>query len=148
MTACSDERSILRSMLENKINTPLTSSMGRLFDGVAALTGVRAEINYEAQAAMEFEALADTSETQAYPFQLRKTSSKLQGDGDVDADFIISTELLYPAILTDLRRKVPVSTISARFHNGLANTILETCQAARSTLDLHTVALSGGVWQN
>ncbi len=148
IAACSNERSMLRSILENKINTPLTSSMGRLFDAVAALAGIRAEVNYEAQAAMEFEALADPNETQAYPFQLRKASPMTPDPGDAESGLIISTELLYPAILTDLRHKVPVSAISARFHNGLANIILETCQAARSTLDLYTVALSGGVWQN
>ena len=67
---CAEERSILKSQLELKINTPLTSSMGRFFDAVASLCGIRQVVNYEAQAAIEFEALADPDETGEYEFNL------------------------------------------------------------------------------
>ena len=66
---CAEERNALRSQLEHNINSPQTSSMGRLFDAAAALAGVRQSVNYEAQAAIEFEALVDPSEIGVYPFE-------------------------------------------------------------------------------
>ena len=103
---CSQERSLLRSQLENHINTPLTSSMGRLFDAAAALAGVRQDVNYEGQAAIEFEALADPDETAAYPFS-------------IDEDRI-STAPLWEAMLADIHANTPPAILSARFHNGVA----------------------------
>jgi hydrogenase maturation protein HypF len=131
---CGDDMTLLRSMLENNINCPLTSSIGRLFDAVAALTGVRGEVNYEAQAAIEFEALADPHEEGAYPFEISggtlKTSPMLQ------------------AMIKDIRLGESIPTISTRFHNGLAKIILEICIQMRSEYSVTEVALSGGVWQN
>ena len=65
-----DERKLLQAQLEKKINTPMTSSMGRLFDAAAALANVRQKVNYEGQAAIEFEALADQAEAGSYSFGL------------------------------------------------------------------------------
>ena len=67
-----EDRNLLRLQLERKINSPLTSSMGRLFDAAAALAGVRQRVNYEGQAAIEFEALADPTEGESYPFALEQ----------------------------------------------------------------------------
>jgi hydrogenase maturation protein HypF len=131
---CGDDLTLLRSMLENDINCPQTSSMGRLFDAVAALTGVRGEVNYEGQAAIEFEALADSKEEGAYSFEF--TGNTLE------------TQAMLTNVIADFRAGVPLSTISARFHNGLANIILDVCQAMRRNFKVDEVALSGGVWQN
>jgi len=131
---CGDDLTLLRSMLENDINCPQTSSMGRLFDAVAALSGVRGEVNYEGQAAIEFEALADPNEEGAYFFEYIGNTFK--------------THSMLTNVIADFRTGVPVSTISARFHNGLANIILEVCQAMRRDFGVAEVALSGGVWQN
>ena len=148
IAACGDDMSMLRSMLKHRINTPLTSSVGRLFDAAAALSGVRAEVNYEAQAAIEFEALADPVESSLYPF----TTSTHSADPDnLDQDpvnLVLGTAPVYHALLTDLRSGVPLPTISAKFHNGLAAAVLDICRAARSQFALNQVALSGGVWQN
>jgi hydrogenase maturation protein HypF len=128
------EQVILRAQLERKINTPLTSSMGRLFDAAAALAGVRQTVNYEGQAAIEFEALADSAEGKAYSFSL-----------DQDQ---VQVRTAVESLISDVLAGVPVSKISARFHNGLAACVLEVCSKIRSETGIDEVALSGGVWQN
>jgi hydrogenase maturation protein HypF len=128
------EQDILRAQLEKKINTPMTSSMGRLFDAAASLAGVRQTVNYEGQAAIEFEALADADEGGTYPFALE------QGQ--------VRVRTAVEALIHDLSEGVPVSKISARFHNGVAASVLEICSRIRSETGIDEVALSGGVWQN
>jgi hydrogenase maturation protein HypF len=129
-----EEQATLRAQLEWKINTPQTSSMGRLFDAAAALAGVRQQVNYEGQAAIEFEALGDPAEAGTYSFGL-------------DQDRIrIGTAIR--ALIKDALAGVHVSKISARFHNGLAACVLEICSNIRLETGIDEVALSGGVWQN
>jgi hydrogenase maturation protein HypF len=108
--------------------------MGRLFDAVAALAGMRGEINYEGQAAIEFEALADPDEEGIYPFEFKGNT-------------LISGSVLQ-SVIADIHAGTPLPVISARFHNGLANIILEICQVMRREFKVDQVALSGGVWQN
>jgi hydrogenase maturation protein HypF len=131
---CSEERTVLRSQLTFQINTPMTTSMGRLFDAVSALIGVRQKASYEGQAAIEFENLCDPQERSAYRF-------------DLENDLILIAPLL-EQIYIDWRNNTPNSLISTRFHNGLANVVLEICQRLRAETSLNTVAFSGGVWQN
>ncbi len=131
---CEEERTILRTQLENRINTPLTSSMGRLFDAVSALLGIREQVTYEGQAAIELENLADESETGSYPFLIHNDE--------------IDPAALWEAILSDWRKGLPVSIIAARFHNAVAQLILEAARIMRGISGSNTVALSGGVWQN
>jgi hydrogenase maturation protein HypF len=128
------DQGILRAQLEGRINTPMTSSMGRLFDAAAALAGVRQQVNYEGQAAIEFEALADPAEEQKYPFGLNQDE--------------VEVKSAFEALISDVTTGVHVSKISAKFHNGLADAVLEICLRIRSELGIHEVALSGGVWQN
>jgi hydrogenase maturation protein HypF len=131
---CYDDRTMLRAQLEHRINSPLTSSMGRLFDAAAALAGVRQEVNYEAQAAIEFEALLDPEETEIYPFEY--------SNGLLDPTPAIE------ALVSDVLSGVAPGKISARFHHGLAVAVVEVCRALSEQYDLSEVALSGGVWQN
>ncbi len=126
---------ILRRQLEKEINTPPTSSAGRLFDAVSALLGVCEKISYEAQAAIELEALAAKDEEESYHFS-------------TTASDIIGIAPAIQAILSDLERGVPVPRISARFHNGLAKMVQAVCRKLRAEHNISTVALSGGVWQN
>jgi hydrogenase maturation protein HypF len=139
---CMEERMALLSQLQHAINTPLTSSMGRLFDAVSALIGVRQKVNYEAQAAVELEALVDPLETGAYPFGYQSS----QTGGAVP--LAVEPAPLLEAVLADLHRGASPSAISARFHNGIAHMVLDVCSFIRSQYGLHQVALSGGVWQN
>ncbi|MBE2199841.1 MAG: carbamoyltransferase HypF, partial [Anaerolinea sp.] len=122
--------------MEKGINAPLTSSMGRLFDAVAALVGVRHTVNYEAQAAIELESLVDPAETGHYPFTIHHSL------------FIMDPAPLIHAILADLRHRIPIPTIAARFHNSVAQMTLAVCRELRTRYSLNEVALSGGVWQN
>jgi hydrogenase maturation protein HypF len=120
-----------------RINAPLTSSAGRLFDAVAALVGVRDSINYEGQAAVEMEQLASPGETGAYRAGI--TTGR---------PFCIEGADLVRAATDDLRAGVAPGVIAARFHNGVAALIEEGCVLLRERHGLGTVALSGGVFQN
>jgi hydrogenase maturation protein HypF len=125
------------AMARNKVNSPLTSSAGRLFDAVAALLGVRDSINYEGQAAVELEQCADVAEEGWYPAIVLN-----------DASFCIRGLDLVTAAATDLRAGVRRDVIAARFHNGVAAAIETGCVLARERYGIDAVALSGGVFQN
>ncbi|HEY3880849.1 MAG TPA: carbamoyltransferase HypF, partial [Trebonia sp.] len=132
------------SLARRGVNAPLTSSAGRLFDAVAALLGVRDEISYEGQAAIELEQLADPTETGAY----RAGTGTPGGSPGEAAPFLISGEDLISACVGDLERRVPRELIAARFHNAMAVLIADACKLVRDHRGLSTVALSGGVFQN
>src|SRR5262245_23337704 len=117
--------------------SPLTSSAGRLFDAVAAILGVRDETRYEGQAAIELEQQADPAEHGAY-----------RVDISAGRTIAVRTSELVRAVTNDLRAGVPIATIAARFHNGMASTIAAVCTTLRSRTGITTVALSGGVFQN
>ena len=131
---------LLRRMAERRINSPLTSSCGRLFDAVAALCGLRRITSYEGQAAMELEMAIDDegAEDGSYPFDLRK-------DGDV---VIVDPAATVTAVVQDVVRGEGTGTVSARFHNGVATMIVEVCSLLREGGGPNLTALSGGVFQN
>ena len=128
------ERNVVAHQIRAGLNTAPTSSFGRLFDAVAALVGVRATVTYEAQAAIEFEALIDPGVEDGYIFEVGKTT--------FEAAPVIR------AVAADLRAGVPVPAIAARFHNGVADLVLALSQRLRQEHGLNVVALSGGVFQN
>lgn len=136
---CGDELTVIKSQLEHNINTPMTSSMGRLFDAVASLAGVRHQINYEAQAAIELEALVDPLENKSYPFRIESEHN--------DPGFIDPAPIL-AAVCTDILSHTPVHIIAARFHNTIADIVCQTSCIIRSKTGINQVILSGGVWQN
>jgi hydrogenase maturation protein HypF len=129
---------ILR-MMAQRVNSPLTSSCGRLFDAVAALIGIRQEVTYEAQAAIELEMLGrSSSETDAYPLAIGRQDGRWQ----------IDCAPLFGAIVEDLRRKVHTETISRRFHNGLVETLARLACLLRQESSINRICLSGGTFNN
>jgi hydrogenase maturation protein HypF len=125
--------------MAQRVNSPLTSSCGRLFDAVAALIGIRQEVSYEAQAAIELEMSArSSSETAGYPLAIRRQEGHWQ----------IDPSPLFGAIVEDLGRRVCTETISRRFHNGLVETLARVACLLRQESSLNQICLSGGTFNN
>lgn len=137
--ACPEhERHVLRHQLETGFGCAPTSSMGRLFDAVSALVGVRQVVAYEAQAAIEFEGL-----TRGVDGGSKRYHFALDGHGPMT---VIDAAPLLSAVITDVRADVPAGVIGARFHRAVADLIVDlatTCDTGSQS-----VALSGGVFQN
>ncbi|MBK9748023.1 MAG: carbamoyltransferase HypF [Chloroflexi bacterium] len=139
VTACPPaERNILRRQFETGFQTVLTSSMGRLFDAVAALIGVRQRVTYEAQAAIELEGLAGDD---AQPYALAIVP-------DAGGALVLDPAPLITQIAADVLAGVPVSRIAAGFHSAVAEAVIAVCDRLRADGHGSTVALSGGVFQN
>lgn len=126
----------LRSMITSGTNSPQTSSMGRLFDAVSSLLGLRNAVNYEGQAAVELEAIADADCAQRYEFEIGASGS------------IISAEPVIRRAVEDLLDGCPPQTVSARFHLAVVQVIASVARLVRDERRLDRVALSGGVFQN
>ena len=144
---------VLAQMMARSINSPPTSSLGRLFDAVAALIGLRSEVVYEGQAAIELEMLArscrGTSGGKAacapmdvYPFTIGdQVPGQSQG-------MLLQVTPMIRAIVSDIQRGVPFPQIADRFHRSIAELLATACFKAREQTGLNKVALSGGVFQN
>ena len=135
----------IQRMLERRLNSPLTSSMGRLFDAIAALTGVRDCVSYEGQAAMELEWLAEeVPPDRTYPFAF---GSPRQGQTP-EAPLVVDTRPLIRAVAAEAANGAPAARIARRFHSTLVELIAAVCARLRQTTGLNVVVLSGGVFLN
>ncbi|MDI6828804.1 MAG: carbamoyltransferase HypF, partial [Armatimonadota bacterium] len=132
------ESQVVKMQIEKKLNTPLTSSMGRLFDAVSALLGICTEVTYEGQAAIELEVAAD-SPGEPYEFEL-----VIGEEGTIEID----VRPMFKQIVLDIKKGMPASLMSSRFHATIAQIVCEVCIRLRDKTKLNQIALSGGVFQN
>jgi len=132
-----DKVRLIQEMIAKRINSPLTSSLGRLFDGVAAIAGLRSRVSYEGQAAMELEMAAQNETESFYDYFL-------EGDGC----WRMPPAPIVRAVAADVDKGCPVALISAKFHNTLIRLFGDLCDRIRAAHGLKRVVLSGGVFQN
>jgi len=132
--ASAQELAVLASQLERGFNVVPTSSMGRLFDAVSALTGVCQKITYEAQAAIELESIADSSDDAHYAFDI--------GDSVIDPSPVLRS------VVDDVRCGVPAGIVAMRFHRAVADVVHQLSVVLREREGIGTIGLSGGVFQN
>ncbi|WP_460139389.1 carbamoyltransferase HypF [Salidesulfovibrio brasiliensis] len=128
----------LPQLLEKDINSPLTSSCGRLFDAASAMIGLCSTVSYEGQAAIRLEKAQDMTEHSAYPCPLLLDEQPA----------VLDTLALLDAVREDAQNGVPPGVIARRFHLGLINGLAEMAAAVSEALGINRVALSGGVMQN
>jgi hydrogenase maturation protein HypF len=133
----------VEQMIARRIQTVETSSCGRLFDAVSSMLGIRQEITYESQAAVELEAAA-TEGDEVYPFEIVTPPPQAWGE----ARFQIDMRPAIRAIAADFTRGAAVGRISANFHETMAHVIVEACLRIRESHRLNRVCLSGGTFQN
>ena len=129
---------LLPQLIDKGLNTPVSSSCGRLFDAVSAMIGLRTEISYEGQAAISLESAQDMAETLAYSCSMREDSDLL----------VLDTLELFSQVLSDWRSGVSQGAISRRFHLGLIQGLADWAARCADATGVNVVALSGGVMQN
>ncbi len=129
---------VIRKAIDLNINCFQTSSMGRLFDAVSSLIGVRDRINYEGQAAIELEYLAEEVRNETYAFGIEHRNDS----------YTIDWRPLFRQVVEDVKAGEAATSVSSKFHNGVARMILQVCDRLRSDTGIKEVALSGGVFQN
>ncbi len=132
-----EKRAIVDTMLARRLNCFDTSSCGRLFDAVSSIVGLRHEVTFEGQAAIELEMIADPCIERVYPCVI--------GEDDPAQ---LDMRPMIEAIVRDISRAIPASEIAAAFHNTLAALIVDVCQIVRQREGLDRVCLSGGTFQN
>jgi len=136
------EMEIIRRQIERGINSPLTSSMGRLFDAVSALLGIRGVIDYEGQAAVELEMAAYEEDyvhiQESYPYRIVEE----------EGIRVVRLRDLLSAVIEDLHQDVSKGSISVKFHDTIARMTNEMCRLTADETGITQVALSGGVFQN
>lgn len=132
------EKEIVLKLIRSGFNSPLTSSMGRLFDAVSALLGICETSTYEGQAAMELEMAKEGDTEDHYPF-LYQQERECQ---------TINPSPLLKGLILDLKEDRSSGYISSKFHNSIVTMVVNTCSALRDQLGLNNVALSGGCFQN
>ena len=133
----SERLTVISQMITKGINSPLTSSLGRLFDGVAAICGIRSRVDFEGQAAMELEMLAGKSTESLYDYEWEQ-----------DNTFQVPAAPIIRGVVADIQNRIPLSEIGAKFHRTLICLFSDLCDVIRKESGLNRVVLSGGCFQN
>ncbi|MFP4546928.1 MAG: carbamoyltransferase HypF [Fidelibacterota bacterium] len=133
-----EDKELVLQMLKKGINSPVTSSCGRLFDGFAAIAGFRARVNYEGQAAIEFEQQIDSVTDATYNFNITAN----------DECDILDWEPAIRELIVDIHTRKSFAEISEKFHNGLTAALYKLLKRARKKYKINKVVLSGGVFMN
>ena len=128
----------VQALVRSGLNSPMTTSMGRLFDAAAALCGIRPAVNYEGQAAIELEAACDRAEHGSYPIDLVSDAELL----------VLDPRETIRALVADVRAGTAVGAIASRFHAAITRGTVEACVQAAAAHGTDLVVLSGGVFQN
>ncbi|TFG50731.1 MAG: carbamoyltransferase HypF [Candidatus Brocadiia bacterium] len=134
-----EKQEIILQQIQKGINTVQTSSLGRVFDAVAALTGLGRYNHFEAQLPMSLEAVIDTGVAEAYEFELVTVAGE---------PMRIELRKMIKQLVDDIKAQLPAGVIAAKFHNCIAAALLETAKRAREAAKLNITALSGGVFCN
>ena len=129
---------IIRTMIDRRINSPKTSSMGRLFDGISSILGLSNEISFEGEAAINLENICDKNNSESYKVEIKKDKEK----------FILCFDNIIKGILYDINNKDNISNIGKKFHNTIVKGTIEMALNIREHTNINTVVISGGVFQN
>ncbi|MGE5446295.1 MAG: carbamoyltransferase HypF [Ignavibacteriales bacterium] len=137
-----EEIRIFGQMIKKGINSPLTSSVGRIFDGIAALIGLRQRASFEGQAAMELEYITGDEINSSYPFEI--TEKEQEPHSSIFPYYILDWAPMVLAILENVQERRPIEDISTKFHNTLSEMVISVA----NMLSIEKVVLTGGVFQN
>ncbi len=152
--------SMIQQAIERRVNSPLSSAAGRLFDAVAAITGVCHHNSYHAEAPMKLEAIADAQESDEYDFYLQSEEISMAlpdkpapfevraESRTISAQTVINPDPMIRAIVADLQNGVPLPIISAKYHNTLVSVIEAVSLRMKSLYSTKRIILTGGVFQN
>ncbi|MCL4538676.1 MAG: carbamoyltransferase HypF [Bacteroidetes bacterium] len=142
------EIDILIKQVETGLLSPMTSSAGRFFDAASSLMGIRDEIDYEGQAAIEMEMAADENTTASYAFDLSTTYPTHNSQLATHDVVVVDTQSIIRGILEDVNSGVGTPVMAAKFHNTIVELIIAVCGRLKEQYHCSTVALAGGVFQN
>lgn len=155
-----EQATICDQMIERGINTPMTSSVGRLFDAASALLGVCVEPTYEGEPAILLEACMETldaaqdakltkaADERIYEIQVVKNTASAHSTAQDTSVVLFDAATCFEALLDDMAQGVELPVIARRFHNAFVQAIVTAAELARNVYDISLVALSGGVFMN
>ncbi len=152
--ALGDQSQVLNRMIEGGLNTPYTSSVGRLFDAVSALLGICEQPTYEGEAAIMLDAARNSEEEKpqvrpsGYSIAITKNAATDSSTAHDTSVVLLDAEPVVRAVLDDLVAGVSAGVISQRFHDALVDAIVQVAQLVRAMYDINIVALSGGCFMN